>query len=89
VSELRIWVNDRLFPYVTSGFLSESRTFVNRPTGASPRAADGCNDDRVMAWGIALEMYSQFGEHTHDRRKKARASMKKLKTPQLYPWATP
>lgn len=88
VSELRIWVNDRLFPYVTSGFLSEARTFVNRPTGASPRAADGCNDDRVMAWGIALEMYSQFGEHAHDRRKKARASMKKPTTPALYPWAT-
>jgi len=42
----------------------------------------------VMAWGIALEMYSQFGEHAHDRKKKARASMKKAKAPQLYPWAT-
>lgn len=86
VSELRIWVNDRLFPYVTSGFLAEARTFVNRPSGTSPRAADGCNDDRVMAWGIALEMYSQFGEHAHDRKKKARASAKKPSVP-LYPWA--
>ena len=88
VSELRIWVNDRLFPYVTTGFLAEARTFVNRPAGTSPRAADGCNDDRVMAWGIALEMYSQFGEHAHDRKKKARATMKKAKAPVLYPWAT-
>lgn len=88
VSELRIWMNDELFPYVTSGFLSEARTFVNRPSGTSPRAADGCNDDRVMAWGIALELYSQFGEHAHDRKKRTSASAKKEKkaSAPLYPW---
>lgn len=86
VAELSIWVRDKLFPYVTRGFLSEARTFVRRETGTSPRAADGCNDDRVMAWGIALEMYAQFGEHEHDRKKRNREGFKKPKPFNPYPW---
>src|SRR5512146_2789957 len=86
VAELNTWIRDRLFPYVTRGFLSEARTFVRRDTGTSPRAADGCNDDRVMGWGIALELYSQFGEHEHDRRKATRTKLKKRTTKKLYPW---
>jgi hypothetical protein len=86
VAELSIWIRDKLFPYVTRGFLSEARTFVRRDTGTSPRAADGCNDDRVLGWGIALELFSAFGEHEHDRRKATRTKLKKRKTKKLYPW---
>jgi hypothetical protein len=48
-----------------------------------PRAQDGSNDDRVMAFGIALEMYRQYG--THEKRVKRSAANKKAK-PHKYPW---
>lgn len=70
VSALRDWVNDRLLPWMTPRWLSESRTFVHRETRPSPRAADGCNDDVVIAWGIALVLYGEFGEHQHSYKKK-------------------
>lgn len=89
VSELQIWLKDRLFPYVTRGFLREARTFVRRDTKPSPRHADGCNDDRIFAWGIALELYSQYGEHEHDRKKKTRKKAKAKKPKPLYPWEHP
>lgn len=89
VSELRIWVNDKLFPWVTRGFLREARTFVRRDTKPSPRHADGCNDDRVFAWGIALELYSQYGEHEHDRKKQTRKKLRAPKPKPLYPWEQP
>ncbi len=84
VSELRRAVNEKQLPWVTQGFLNEAFTFVNRETRPSPRAADGCNDDRVMAWGIALEMFSEFGEHEHDRKKSTRKSIQPA--PQPTPW---
>lgn len=70
VAELGQWVNKRLFPWVTRQFRVEARTFVRQDTRPSPRAAEGNNDDVVMAWGIALELYSRYGEHAHDIRKK-------------------
>ena len=86
VSELRIWVHDHLLPWVTPGFLSEARTFVNRDTAPSPRAADGCNDDRIIAWGIVLELYARYGEHEHDRKKKLREGLKQRSKTYTYPW---
>jgi hypothetical protein len=69
IAALKEWINDQLLPYMTPGWISECRTFVMRETKPSPRAADGCNDDRVMAWGGALVMYGEFGQHEHDRKK--------------------
>jgi hypothetical protein len=69
VAELGQWVNRRLWPWVTRRFSVEARTFIRASTRPSPRAADGSNDDVVMAWGIALELFSQYGEHPHDIRK--------------------
>lgn len=88
VSELRVWVNGQLLPAVTAGFLRESRTFVHRNKKPSPAADDGANDDCVMAWGIALEMFSLFGEHPHDRKTAARAKRAagRRKPKPLYPW---
>lgn len=69
ISELSEWFDGKLFPWVTRRFLVEARTFVRADTRPSPRAADGSNDDAIMAWGIALELFSQFGEHRKDIRK--------------------
>lgn len=70
VSELGQWVNKRLFPWVTRRFSVEARTFIRANSRPSPRAADGSHDDTIMSCGIALEMYSVYGEHPDDIRKK-------------------
>lgn len=77
VSELKSWIDGQMLSFVTHRFYSEARTFVHRDTKPTPRHADGCNDDVVFAWGIALEMFSLYGEHEHDRRKKTRAKLGK------------
>lgn len=80
VSELKSWIDGRLLSCVTHRFYSEARTFVHRSTRPTPRHADGCNDDVVFAWGIFLEMYSQYGEHEFDRRKSVRVKAAKKST---------
>jgi hypothetical protein len=62
--------------------IMECRTFVRQKTLPSPRAQDGANDDRVMAFGLALEMYRLYG--THEKRVRRRSSSKKA--PYTYPW---
>lgn len=79
VSALSSWVNERLLPWIPQRCIAECRTFVHRDTSPTPRAADGCNDDRVMALGITLVLYSERGEHEHDRKKKTLASLPKPK----------
>jgi hypothetical protein len=86
VNEIRNWIDDRLLPWITPGLLAEARTFVHREKKPSPAAADGANDDIVMAWAIALEMFSLYGEHKHDRRKANRSNAKKFKAKPSYPW---
>ena len=54
----------------------EMKTFIrfnpSKPdaTGTWPRAQDGCNDDRVMAAAIAMEMFRQHGEHPARAKRK-------------------
>ena len=55
VSNMAEWLRDRLFPFVPAGLLEEAQTFVHRDKNPSPAALDGCNDDRVMAWAVAIE----------------------------------
>lgn len=90
VSGLEKWLRDRIFPWVSSGFHAEALTFVHRDTGTSPAASEGCNDDLVMCWGIAVELYRRYGHHPDrvrgrsksvSRRPKSRSSA----TP--YPWS--
>ncbi len=70
VSELNEWINGRVWPWVTRRFSTEARMFVRQPTGTSPRAEDGANDDTILAWGIALALYHRYGTgHKFDRRK--------------------
>lgn len=73
-------LREKALPYLTHGLLQECQTFVYAKTNPSPRAQDGCNDDRVMALAIALEMYRQFGYQPARKRKKP-----KRPTP-LYPF---
>lgn len=83
INELKKAIREGSLPALTPGLLTECRTFVHRDTRPSPRAADGANDDRVMAWGIALELFREFGEHEHDIRDK---NKKPKKPKQSFPW---
>lgn len=66
---------ERLLPWVTSDLLQESGSFVRHDVGQEARAADGCNDDCVLAWAIALELYRQFGNNPgRPRRTRTRAA---------------
>lgn len=56
-------IRDRSLPYVTGDLLFEMESFVEWEHGTSPRAQEGANDDLVMAFAIALEMYRQKGHH--------------------------
>jgi hypothetical protein len=62
----------------------EARTFVYAETKPSPRAADGCNDDSVLAYAMACEVYREFGTHVDDRRKQKHEKRKQPKP--AYPW---
>jgi hypothetical protein len=61
-------LRERALPFLDQESLNEYRTFVYRNSNPSPRAAEGANDDRVMADAIALELYRQRGEHAKDVR---------------------
>ena len=80
-------LRERLFPALDRELLSELQTFVYRSTMPSPRAQDGCNDDRVFALAIALELYRQRGHHPGRewRRETYRRPRQVLPA---YPWQT-
>ena len=61
VSGLKQWIFGQQFPWLSTSHVNELGSFVYKDSGTSPAAADGCNDDRVMSLGIAVEMYRQFG----------------------------
>lgn len=77
-------VRERAIPYLTPGLVGEMGSFVHRDTNPSPRAQDGANDDRVMAFAIACELYRQFGAHEHQWR-----PAKTRRPARLYPWQEP
>lgn len=77
-------IRERLLPKLDTEALSELQTFVRRTTNPSPRAQEGCNDDRVMALGIAIEMYRQRGHHPGREARRARRT-KPTRAP-AYPW---
>ncbi len=65
------WLRLRLFPWLSAGCVDELGTFAYADTNPSPRALDGCNDDRVMMLGISVEMYRQFGKAPTRRRRRS------------------
>jgi hypothetical protein len=81
INQIEQALRERTLPKLTRTLIMELRTFVRQSTLPSPRAIDGSNDDRVMALGIALEMYRQYGTHAK-RVKRTREHAK----PYAYPW---
>ncbi len=84
VSNMAEWIRDRLFPWIPQGLLEEAQTFVHREKNPSPAALDGCNDDRVMAWAGAVELFRQRGDIPETVRR--RPPKKKRKRVPRYPW---
>jgi hypothetical protein len=62
-------LRERNLPHVPSDTILECKTFVRHDTNPSPRAADGANDDRVMALAGAIEMFRRYGQHPRDVRR--------------------
>jgi hypothetical protein len=69
INQLEQWIRDKHLPHLPQQDVFECKTFVRHDVNPSPRAAEGCNDDRVMSLCIGLELYRQFGQHAHDVRK--------------------
>ena len=78
-------IRERLIPRLDKELLQELQTFVYRTTNPSPRAQEGCNDDRVMALAIAVEMYRQRGTHPERDKRRATRPRKRARVP-AYPW---
>jgi hypothetical protein len=66
-------VREKALPWLTPGLMGEMGTFVHREDRSpSPAAQEGCNDDRVMAAAIAVEMFRQYGHHPRQVRTKGK-----------------
>lgn len=74
-------IREQTLPHLPEGLLMECGTFVHHETGTSPRALDGCHDDRVMAAAVAMEMYRQFGAHPDQYKSQGKRGYKPM-----YPW---
>lgn len=74
-------IRERELPWMTSDLLQECGSFVYADTLPSPRAADGCNDDCVLAAAIALELYRQRGHHPHDTKRPRKAATTDTRRP--------
>jgi len=70
IQNMQKMLRERSLPFMTAGLLGECHTFVTRNKAPSPAAADGANDDRVMACCLALEMFRRFGSHPDARPKR-------------------
>jgi hypothetical protein len=82
INQIEQAIREQTIPAMPRSLIMECRTFVRAKTLPSPRAQEGSNDDRVMAFGIALEMYRQYG--THEKRVKHKATNRPK--PHRYPW---
>lgn len=78
-------LRDKSLPWVTEGLMDEIRTFVYRKRNPSPAANDGCNDDRVMACAITLEMFRRYGAYQSRPVKKHDYDEDEFVPP--YPWS--
>jgi hypothetical protein len=69
ISGLERSIREHALPHIPMPAILECKTFVRADTMPSPRAADGTNDDRVMALAGAVEMFRRYGEHPLDMRR--------------------
>ena len=68
INQLERAIREESLPHLPMETILECQTFVRQETLPSPRAAESCNDDRVMALAGALELYRRYGIHPNDRR---------------------
>lgn len=73
ISLLEAAIREESLAFITPDLDGELRTFSTAKTLPSPRAQDGCNDDRVMSAAISLDLYRQFGRHELKRQPKSRS----------------
>jgi hypothetical protein len=66
INQIEAAIREKHLAQLPRTLVQELRTFCAAKTLPSPRALDGCNDDRVIAFGLALEMYRIYG--THERK---------------------
>jgi hypothetical protein len=85
INQLERAIRDESLPHMPMDAILECQTFVRHDTLPSPRAADGCNDDRVMALAGVLELFRRYGVHPHDARS-SRKQRKKEYVPD-YAWS--
>jgi hypothetical protein len=71
INQIEQAIRERSVPKLPRALIMECRTFIRRDTLPSPRAQEGANDDRVLAFGIALELYRQYGHHEHKATRRA------------------
>jgi hypothetical protein len=81
INQLEAAIREKSLPFLPGSLFRECQTFVYRDTSPSPRAQEGCNDDRVFAAAIALELYRQYGAHPDKHRYKRRGAKRPW-----YPW---
>jgi len=84
INQAEQWIRERTLPHMPESLILECKTFVRRDVSPSPRAADGANDDRVMALCLALELYRIYGHHAHDNRKRVKKRRKQYRS--QYEW---
>ena len=85
VNQIEQAIRERSIPAMPSTLLAECRTFVRQRSLPSPRAQDGSNDDRVIALGIALEMFRLYGTHPRRARRDLRGARRRAR-PHRYSW---
>jgi len=68
ISQLEVAIREESLPHIPMATILECKTFVRQQTLPSPRAAEGTNDDRVMALAGGLEMFRRYGSHPLDVR---------------------
>lgn len=82
INQLEQWIREESLPWITPELDGELRTFSVAKSTPSPRAQDGCNDDRVLSAAISLEMYRQFGRRLRAPRPRKKANWRQA----MYPW---
>ena len=83
INEMERWIREGLLPWISPELDGELRTFSRAKTNPSPRAQDGCNDDRVISACGSLELYRRFGTFTGRRpRPKSKSRWRQSQ----YPW---
>jgi hypothetical protein len=85
INQLEQWIREGLLPWITPELDGELRTFSRAKTMPSPRAQDGCNDDRVMSAAGSLELFRQFGSRKLTGRRERPKSKSRWRQSQ-YPW---